>query len=53
MAFGKSGELLLRKASLSHGRVMEEKMAAFISVNPVKYVTLLRAAETAPVVERR
>ena len=53
MAFGKSGELLLRNASQSRGRVVEDKMATFVAVNPVKYVTLLRAAETAPVVERR
>jgi hypothetical protein len=53
VAFGKSGELLLRHASQSHGRVVEEKMATFVTVNPVKYVTLLRAAESAPVVERR
>jgi hypothetical protein len=51
VAFDKRGELLLRHASQSHGRVVEEKMAAFVRINPVKYVTLLRAAETAPVVE--
>ena len=45
VAFGKGGELLLRHASQSHGRVVEEKMATFVTVNPVKYVTLLRAAE--------
>ena len=53
IAFGKGGELLLRDASQSHRRVVEEKMATFVSVNPVKYVTLLRAAENTPVVERR
>src|SRR3954468_11035044 len=53
VAFGKTGELLLRNASQSPGRVVEDKMAAFVSVNPVKYVTLLRAADNAPVVERR
>jgi hypothetical protein len=52
IAFGKSGELLLRNASQSHGRVVEEKMATFVTVNPVKYVTLLRAVEKTPVVER-
>jgi hypothetical protein len=46
VAFGKGGELLLRHASQSRGRVVEEKMAAFVTANPVKYVTLLRAAET-------
>jgi hypothetical protein len=53
VAFGKNGELLLRNASQSRGRVVDDKMAAFVAVNPVKYVTLLRAAENAPVVERR
>src|SRR3954453_23341080 len=53
VAFGKTGELLLRNASQSRGRVVEDKMAAFVSVNPVKYVTLLRAVNNPPVVERR
>jgi hypothetical protein len=53
VAFGKTGELLLRNASLSRGRVVEDKMAAFVSTNPVKYVTLLRAAENPPLAERR
>ena len=45
VAFDKSGVLLLRHASQSRGRVVEEKMATFVTVNPVKYVTLLRAIE--------
>jgi hypothetical protein len=49
VAFGAKGELLLRHASRSRGRVVEERMAAFIAANPVKYVALLRAAETTPV----
>jgi hypothetical protein len=53
ISFAKSGELLLRHASQSHGRVVEEKMSTFVRINPVKYVTLLRAAETTPVAERR
>jgi N-acetylmuramoyl-L-alanine amidase-like len=53
VAFGKGGELLLRNASQSRGRVLDEKMATFVTVNPVTYVTLLRAAENVPVVERR
>ena len=53
VAFGKSGELLLRNASQSRGRVVDDKMATFVTVNPVKFVTLLRAAENTPVVERR
>ncbi len=53
VAFGKGGELLLRNASQSRGRVVDDKMTTFVTVNPVKYVTLLRAAENTPVVERR
>jgi len=53
VAFGKIGELLLRNASQSRGRVVEDKMAVFVSANPVKYVTLLRPAESPPVAERR
>jgi N-acetylmuramoyl-L-alanine amidase-like protein len=52
IAFGKNGELLMRHASQSHGRVVEEKMSAFAGANPVRYVTLLRAVQTTPVVER-
>lgn len=53
VAFGHKGELLLRNASQSRGRVVEDKMTTFVTVNPVKFVTLLRAAEQTPVVERR
>jgi hypothetical protein len=53
VAFGKNGELLLRNASQSRGRVVEDRMATFVSVNPVKFVTLLRAAESPPVADRR
>jgi hypothetical protein len=53
VAFSKTGELLLRNASQSRGRVVEDKMAAFVSVNPVKYVTLLRPVNNPPVAERR
>jgi len=53
VAFGKNGELLLRNASQRRGRVVEEPMATFAAMNPVRTVTLLRAAETAPVAERR
>jgi N-acetylmuramoyl-L-alanine amidase-like protein len=45
IAFDRDGTLLLRHASQRRGRVVEEKMAAFVTVNPVKYVTLLRATE--------
>ena len=53
IAFAKNGDLLLRSASLRHGRVLDEKMASFVAAYSVKYVTLLRAAERAPVAERR
>ena len=53
IAFAQSGELLLRSASLRHGRVLDEKMASFVAAYNVKYVTLLRATERAPVAERR
>ena len=36
------GELLLRHASLSHGRVLDERLAHFLAVNGVRWVTLLR-----------
>jgi hypothetical protein len=52
IAFSKGGELLLRNASQSRGRVVDDRMAAFVSANPVRYVTLLRAVEPAPVAER-
>ena len=52
VAFGKNGELLLRNASQRRGRVVEEPMATFAAMNPVRTVTLLRAAETAPVAWR-
>jgi hypothetical protein len=46
VAFGPGGELRLRHASRSRGRVVEERMARFVAVNRVRYVALLRAAET-------
>jgi hypothetical protein len=51
IAFDKDRTLLLRHASQSRGRVIEEKMTAFVTVNPVQYVTLLRATEKPPVAE--
>jgi hypothetical protein len=45
IAFGKNGELLLRHASLSRHRVLDESMNRFCAVNRVHYVTLLRAEE--------
>jgi len=54
IAFGRNGELLVRNASQHRGRVVEDNMTAFAAINPVHYVTLIRAAEPAPpVAERR
>lgn len=52
IAFGKRGGLMLRSASRSRGRVVEDRMTTFVSVNPVKYVTVLRAVEPTPMAER-
>lgn len=53
VVFGRNGEVLLRNASRSRGRVLDEPMAAFAAANPVHHVTLLRAVDTSPVAERR
>ncbi len=45
VAFGKDGELLLRHASQSKHRVLDERMDRFLSANRVRYVTLLRPEE--------
>jgi len=47
IAFGGDGELLLRHASQSHDRVLDESMLRFLRVNRVHYVTLLRPEEPA------
>jgi hypothetical protein len=47
VAFGSGGELLLRHASLSRHRVLDERMDRFLAANRVRYVTLLRAQEPA------
>lgn len=47
IAFGKDGELLLRHASQSRHRVLDERLERFLSANRVRYVTLLRAQEPA------
>jgi N-acetylmuramoyl-L-alanine amidase-like len=49
IAFASDNTLLLRHASQSRGRVLDEKMATFLAANPVTAVTVLRAAERAPV----
>jgi hypothetical protein len=50
IAFGKDGELLLRHAAKSRGEVVDERMARFVRVNSVRYVTLLRPQEPGVVV---
>ena len=42
IAFGSGGELLLRHASQSRRRVLDERMDNFLVANRVRYVTLLR-----------
>jgi hypothetical protein len=45
IAFDTGGELLLRHASQSRHRVLDERMDHFVVVNRVQYVTLLRPQE--------
>jgi N-acetylmuramoyl-L-alanine amidase-like len=45
VAFGKDGVLLLRHASESRRRVLDERMDRFVAANRVRYVTLLRPLE--------
>ena len=47
VAFGRRGRLMLRHASRSRGRIVDERMDRFVAANAVQYVTLLRAAEAA------
>lgn len=47
VAFGDKGELMLRHASRSHHRVLDERMDSFTAFNRVRYVTLLRPEEPA------
>ena len=47
VAFGNDGELLLRHASKSRHRVLDERMERFAALNRVRYVTLLRPEEPA------
>lgn len=53
IVFGKTGELLLRHASQSRGRVIDEPMTAFVAENAVKHVTLVRASATIRAAELR
>ena len=52
IAVGKGGEVMLRHASRSRGRVVDDRIDAFVAVNRVQYVTLVRPAETAQVADR-
>jgi len=45
IAFDKTGALLLRHASQSRRRVLDERMEQFVAVNGARYVTLLRPQE--------
>jgi Protein of unknown function (DUF1460) len=45
VAFDKTGALLLRHASKSRNKVLDERMDRFVAVNGVRYVTLLRPQE--------
>jgi N-acetylmuramoyl-L-alanine amidase-like len=47
IAFDRGGELLLRHASQSRHRVLDERMDRFVAQNSVRYVTLLRPEEPA------
>jgi hypothetical protein len=47
VAFAPGGELLLRHAAESRGRVLDERMDRFVAFNRVVYVTLLRPQEPA------
>jgi len=47
IAFGRDGELLLRHASQSRHRVLDERMDRFVALNRVRYVTLLRPEQSA------
>ncbi len=49
VAFDDDGDLVLRHASLSRGRVLDESMQRFLGANRVHYVTLLRPEEPAKV----
>jgi hypothetical protein len=40
--------VMLRHASLSRGRVVDERLERFVAVNRVQHVTLVRPAETQP-----
>jgi Protein of unknown function (DUF1460) len=45
IVFDDKGQLTLRHASLTHGRVLDERMDRFVAQNSVRYVTLWRPQE--------
>ena len=47
IAFDRRGALMLRHASRTRGKVVDDDMASFVAATGVKYVTLLRAEEMA------
>jgi hypothetical protein len=47
VAIGAGGELLLRHASQSRHRVLDESLERFLATYRVRYVTLLRPQEPA------
>ena len=47
IAFNRGGSLVLRHASQSHGKVIDQDMRSFVATTGVKYVTLLRAEQRA------
>ena len=52
VAFGKGGDVMLRHASRSRGRVVDDRIDAFVATNRVQYVTVVRAADTAGTADR-
>ena len=52
LAFDRHGELLLRHASQSRRRVLDERMDSFVAANRVRYVTVLRPREPSAVASR-
>ena len=52
VAFGKGGDVMLRHASRSRGRVVDDRIDAFVAANRVQYVTVVRAADTAGTADR-
>jgi hypothetical protein len=45
VTFDSKGELMLRNASLSHHKVVDQSMEGFLATNGVRYVTVLRPQE--------